>query len=111
MCYLVRERQAGAAQPGGAALPPSPGRLRPRWAAAAVAALIGGLAMAALVAPPAKAPLLSATDSAPLAPVVSRAAAVPAAAGVEHGSAPFDDGLPSTSDVVKAGAGPCHHGL
>jgi hypothetical protein len=111
MCYLVREKQAEAAERGGATLPPSLNRLRPRWAGAVAAALIGGLAVAALVAPPSTPPLLNTKDSAP-APLASRAVTVPAAAVVEQGSAlPVDDGVPSTSDVVKAGMGHCDHGL
>jgi len=110
MCYLVREKQAEAAERGGATLPPSLNRLRPRWVGAVAAALIGGLAVAALVAPPSTPPLLNTKDSAP-APLASRAVAVPTAAVVEQGSAPVDDGVPSASDVVKAGMGHCDHGL
>ena len=51
MCYLVRHHQAGAAEDASAPIPPSVARVRPRWAGAAVAALIGGLAVAAIVAP------------------------------------------------------------
>src|SRR5512145_1929276 len=98
MCYLVREQQAGAAERGGATLPPSHDRLRPRWAGAVAAALIGGLAVAALVAPPSTEPVLNRTDSGP-APLASKAVAVPTAAVVEQRSAPVDDGVPGTSDV------------
>ena len=109
MCYLIREQQAGAEERGGATLPPSL-RLRPRWAGAAAAALIGGLAVAALVAPSPTSPLLSTKDSAP-APITSTAVVVPTSAVVRQGSAPVDDGVPSASDVVKVGMGECHHGL
>jgi hypothetical protein len=110
MCYLVREKQAGAAERGGATLPPSLDRVRPRWIGAVAAALIGGLAVAALVAPPSTSPPLNTKDSAP-APLASRAVAAPMGAVVEQGSVPVDDGVPSASDVVKAGVGDCHHGL
>jgi hypothetical protein len=36
---------------------------------------------------------------------------VPMASVVETGSPPADDGVPSSSDVAKAGMGQCHHGL
>jgi hypothetical protein len=108
MCYLVREQQARAAERGGATLPPSFDRLRPRWIGAVAAALIGGLAVAALVAPPSTSPLLNTKDSAAPAPLASRAEAVPTAAVVGQGSAPLDDGVPSSSDMVKAGMGHCH---
>jgi hypothetical protein len=110
MCYLIREQQAGAAERGGATLPPSLDRLRPRWIGAVAAALIGGLAVAALVGPPSTPPPLETKDSA-AAPLASRVVSVPAAAVVEQGSAPLDDGVPSASDVMKAGASPCQHGL
>lgn len=109
MCYLVRERQAGMAEPGGATVPPSIDRLRPRWAGAIAAALIGGVAVAALVAP--STPPLSTVKDSARAPLVSSAPAVPTATVVEQGSAPVDDGVPTSSDVVKAGLGHCDHGL
>jgi hypothetical protein len=108
MCYLFHEQQAGAAERGGATLPPSLDRLRPRLIGGVAAALIGGLAVAAIVAPPS---LLNAKDSAAPAPLAARAVAVPMTAVVEQGSAPVDDGVPSASDVVKAGLGHCDHGL
>ena len=95
MCYLVREQQAGAAELGGATLPPSLDRLRPRLIGAVAAALIGGLAVAAMVAPPSASPLLNAKDSAAPAPIAAMAVAVPMTAVVEQGSAPLDDGVPS----------------
>jgi hypothetical protein len=117
MCYLIREQQAGAAESGGAKLPPSPNRLRPRWVGAGAVALIGGLAMAALVAPQSTSPVLSTTapvvntkHAAP-APLASSGVAAPTGAVVERGSAPVDDGVPSSTDTVKAGMGDCHHGL
>jgi hypothetical protein len=111
MCYLVREQQDRAAQRGGAALPPSIDRMRPRWAGAVAAALIGGVAVAALVAPSSTSPLLSTRDSAAPAALVSSAVAVPTAAVAGQSTAPVDDGVPSASDAVKAGMGHCHEGL
>ena len=118
MCYLIREHRARAAENGGATLPPSLDRLQPRWAGAVAAALIAGVAVAALVAPAPTSPDLTVKDSAPAAPVASSATAVPAAA-VLQAAAPtaptaekisLDDGVPSPSDVVKAGMD-CEHGL
>jgi hypothetical protein len=111
MCYLFREQQAGAAERGGATLPPSPDRLRPRLVGAVAVTLIGGLAVAAIVAPPSASPHLTARDSAATAPLAARAVAVPTTAVVGQGSAPVDDGVPSASDVVKSGIGDCDHGL
>ena len=111
MCYLVREKQAGAAERGGSTLPPSLDRLRPRLIGAVAAALIGGLAVAAIVAPPSASPLLNAKNSAAPAPLAARVVTVPTTAAVEQGSAPVDDGVPSASDVVKAGMGHCEHDL
>jgi hypothetical protein len=111
MCYLYREQQAGAAERGGATLPPSLDRLRPRMIGAVAAALIGGLAVAAIVAPRSASPLLETKNSAAPAPIAVRSVAVATPAVVEQGSAPVDDGVPSASDVVKAGMGLCDHGL
>ena len=107
MCYLLREQQAGAAQPGGETLPSNEHRLRPRLAGVLAAALIGGLALAALT--PSGTPPLSKDGAA--APV-SRAAVVPATAAVERSVAPVaDDGVPTDTGVAKAAMGECHHGL
>ena len=115
MCYLLREQQGGAAERGGATIPPSLGRLRPRVAGAVAVALIGGLAVAARVAQPSASPVANVKDSAAPAPVAARAAAVPMAAiaGQGQGSAPVDDGVPSSSgsDRVRAAIGPCDHDL
>ena len=113
MCYLIRERSASAAERGSAALPPSLERMRPRWIAAVAAALIGGVAVAALVAQPSVSPSLSLKESTPpaaaLASQATQAVALPTAAGPV--SAPVDDGVSNSMDVVKAGTGPCEHGL
>lgn len=111
MCYLYREQQAEAAVRGGATLPPSLDRLRPRWVGAVAAALIGGLAVAAMVASPSASPLLNAKDSAAPAPLAARTVAVPTTGAVEQSSLPVDDGVPGAPDMVKAGMGHCDHSL
>ena len=112
MCYLVRHHQAGAAEGSSAPQPPSLDRVRPRWIGAVAAALIGGLALAAIVAPSSTSAPVRDRESAAPAPITSSAAVVvPVAAVVEPGSAPVDDGVPTPSDVAKAGMGECHHGL
>jgi hypothetical protein len=111
MCYLVRHHQPGAAEGRSAPVPPSLDRVRSRWAGAVGGALIGGLAVAAIVAPSLTSPPLPDRESAAPAPITSSAAAVPMAAVIETGSTPADDGVPSTSDVAKAGMGQCEHGL
>ena len=111
MCYLFREQQAGAAERGGAALPPGIDRLRPRLIGAVAAALIGGLAVAAILAPPSASPPLNAKESAAPASLAARAVVIPATAVVEQSSATVDDGVPSAPDVVKAGVGHCDHSM
>jgi len=115
MCYLVRQQQAEA-EPGGVAQQPRGfDGTRPRWIGAAAVTLIGGLAVAAaLVTTPSMAPQLQGAQQsgAPL-PVAARTPALPVGGGsVEQTSLPMDDGVPASgTDVVKAGAGNCHHGL
>lgn len=111
MCYLIREKQAGAAEPGGATLPPSLDRLRPRLVGAVAAALLAGLAVAAIVAPPSTSPLSNVKESGAPAPRAARTVALPMAGGAEQTSLPMDDGVPSASDVAKAGLSHCDHGL
>jgi hypothetical protein len=113
MCYLVRNHQARAEEGGSAQVPPSLGRVRPRWTGAVAAALIGGFALAAIVAPSStSSPTLRDRQASAPAPIESSAAAaVPMAARVETGAPPVDDGVPNNSDVAKAGMGQCHHGL
>jgi hypothetical protein len=114
MCYLVRQQQAEAA-PGGSVEPPGFGSVRPRWVGAAAAMLIGGLAVAAaLVTTPSQAPQVqSAREAGAPLPVATRSTPLPAAAGgVEQTALPMDDGVPgSSTEMVKAGAGGCSHGL
>ena len=112
MCYLVRHHQARAGEGGSARQPPSLDRIRPRWAGAVAAALIGGLAVAAIIAPSStSSPTLRDKESVAPAVASTAGAAVPMAAVVDMGSAPADDGVPNTSEVAKAGMGQCHHGL
>lgn len=108
MCYLIRERQAGAAQSAGATPAQNPQGLRPRWIGAIGATLIGGLTLAAIFDPPQASMVLEA--EAP-APVAERTSALPGASGVEAGLAQIDDGVPSSPDRVKAGLGRCSHDL
>jgi hypothetical protein len=107
MCYRVHERQTDA-QPSGTIAPPLPDRVRTRWVGVAAATLVGGLAMAALVAP---SPLLKSDDAGAPARLAAKAGAVPATPVIERTSLPADDGVPTSTDVVKAGLGDCHHGL
>ena len=111
MCYLVRRAQPEAER--GTTLPPSLDRLRARWIGAAAVTFIGGLAVAAaLVTAPSAPPLQSSVKDAAPAPLQSRTTAVPATAGVvEQTSGLIDDGVPTKSDVAKAGLGHCEHGL
>ena len=112
MCYLVRQQQPEPER-GGVTPPSGFERMRPRWAGATVAMVIGGLAIAAAVLlPPPSAARLEVQERAALAPVTPRATLVPTATPVaDQRTLPADDGVPGTPDVAKAGAGPCHHGL
>lgn len=109
MCYLIRERQAGAAQSAGATPAQNPQDLRPRWIGAIGATLIGGLTLAAIVDPPRASMVLEA--EAP-APVAERTSALSSASAVEAGSAQIDDGVPgSPGRMEEAGLGRCSHDL
>jgi hypothetical protein len=111
MCYLARQQQAET-EHGGSTTPPfNLDRLRPRWIGAIGATLVAGFAVAALVAPASTPPLAKVTEPAAPIPIASRTAAVPPAGGVEQGSLPADDGVPSASDVAKSDLDHCHHGL
>jgi hypothetical protein len=110
MCYLIRQTQSEAER-GGSTPSPSLDRLRSRWIGAVAAVLIGGVAVAALVGVPSTPPLSNTKDSAPAVRLAPRTAAVPTAAVVEQTFAPLDDGVPTASDVVKAGLGHCQHDL
>jgi hypothetical protein len=111
MCYLIREQRAGAALADDTAVPQNVDRLRPRWAGAVAATLIGGLAVAAMVAPPSASPLLSAKESAAPAPLAASAVALPTEAALRQSSTPVDDGVPTAPDTVKAAMGHCSHDL
>jgi hypothetical protein len=113
MCYLVRQQQPEL-EVGGVAQPTTLPSLRPRWAGAGAVAVFGGLALAgALLTTPSMAP--QAHDAkergAPL-PVAERSTQLPAGGGVQETSLQMDDGVPtSTTDMPRASAGNCHHGL
>lgn len=111
MCYLIREQRVGAAAACDTAVPQGPDRMRPRWAGAVAAALIGGLAVAAIVTPASVSPRLSAKDSAAPAPLAAAALALPTEAALRQSSTTVDDGVPTTPDTVKAGTGHCSYEL
>lgn len=108
MCYLVREQQAHAAEastPAGQV--PQP---RARWVGAVTAALVGGFAIAALDAPTPPAPTVQAREAAAVFPVAARSSVIPPAP-LDRTALPADDGVPSATDMAKARAGDCQHGL
>lgn len=109
MCYMVRQQQPER-EVRGSSLPAGPERVRPRWAGALVAALVGGVALAALMVPNSAPPEASvvAQRGAPLAPVVARASPAPQGTVLEP-AAGIDDGVPSSG--MKTAASPCHHGM
>jgi hypothetical protein len=111
MCYLVRQQEAEA-KAGPSAQPSGTEGFRSRWAGAGAIALIGGIALAgALVTTPSMAPQVpSAKDSGAPLPIAARSTQLPAGGGVQETSLQVDDGVPGT-EVSKAGAGNCHHGL
>ena len=117
MCYLVRQQQADAAPGGVAQQPRGFESARPRWVGAAALTLLGSLAVAAaLVSTPSMAPQLQegAQQAGGAALPVAAQGPVQATGGgsVEQTSLQMDDGVPSSgTDVVKAGAGNCHHGM
>lgn len=108
MCTLVREQQA-APERGGAATPSA--SVRPRWAGAAVAMLVGGLAVAALVVPSPQPAEVKASATVPTAPVVSKSEGVPLTPVVEQRSSMMDDGVPGAPEMAKAQVGNCQHGM
>jgi len=110
MCYLIRQAQSEAER--GSTTPlPSMQSPRPRWAAGIAATLIGGLAVAALVVPPPAAPLMKAKEAAAPAPIASQTPAVPTPAVLERTTIGGDDGVPSASEVGKAGMSHCEYAL
>ena len=108
MCYLVRE--AVGRRESAPALPSGSERLRPRWAAAAAAAVMVGIAAAALVAPQPTA--VSVKEPAAISPVATRSSATPITPVVDQRGSGLDDGVPGAStETAKSGAGNCSHGL
>jgi hypothetical protein len=111
MCYMVRQQQPDRESSRGTTLPSGPDRVRPRWAGALAAALVGGVALAALVVPrsvPSEAGIVQ-ERGAPAAPVTAKASLVPTGTVIEQTAAGVDDGVPGSE--MKTAASPCHHGL
>lgn len=110
MCYLLRQQQAEVQAVDPIATPGKP-TVRPRWAGAALM-LIGGLAVAAALVDSQPQPGSVAVQqvAAPV-PTSTTAAAVTAGSGATQVSLPADDGVPSSTGILKAGAGSCHHGM
>ena len=112
MCYLVRQlpSELPAGEPAGT--PPLPG-VRPRWAGAAAATLVAGLALAAALVSPQAGPdsVVTAKASGAPAPVAARSGKLPAGGGLEQTSLPMDDGVPAPAETSRASFGHCHHGL
>ena len=107
MCYSVRQASLHTQSDEAASAASERPGLRPRWAGIAAAAVFGGIALAAL------APSPSARNEVPPTgiPAATATPMVQAATGGEQRSLPMDDGVPAATDVRKAGAGHCEHGL
>lgn len=110
MCYLVHEQQPEW-EHRGTTLPDGPQRMRPRWAGALAAALVGGVAFAALLVPKSVPPEAAVVQqaAAPQATVAARGSMVPTGTVIEQTTAGIDDGVPAPA--MKAAASPCQHGL
>ena len=109
MCYLVRQN-ATEAEHGALSPPPGSERMRSRWAGAAAATLIGGLALAGLFSPAPTAPP-SVPEQLAAAPVATRTGAVSERLVIEQTALPAGDDVPTAPDATRAGIGGCHHGL
>ena len=109
MCYLVRDAAGRSESAPG--LPSSgPQRLRPRWAAAATAALVAGIAAAALVAPSPTA--VSIKEPAAISTIATKSSATPLTPVVDQRGSGLDDGVPGpTTETATARAGNCNHGM
>jgi hypothetical protein len=111
MCYLVRQ-DAAEPERGAAAPTTGSGRARSRWAGAAAATLVGGLALAGLFAPSPTAPLPAPQQHAAAAPMAAPPSAVVSERIViEQTALPAGDDVPIAPDGARAGIGGCHHGL
>ena len=112
MCYLVRQHPSEL-QATDSVAPPSLQSVRPRWAGAAAATLVAGIALAAAVAVPRQTATgrLDLRDAGAPAPVAARSANVPATGGIEQTSLPMDDGVPAPAETSRASFGHCQHGL
>lgn len=106
MCHVVGQQYAEP-EPRGSA-PPALERLRPRWAAAAGAALIGTFALA-FVSPSTEPPVPEAKPATAVTPVVAKSGMGPDR--VVEPAAGLDDGVPTVAGKAKAGLGNCSHGM
>lgn len=109
MCYRAHQASLSPDLAEGASVPASQPRVPPRWAGAALAAVIGSVALAALVAAPL--PPRSTSEVQPTAAPVTHDASTLQSAGGTHGSLPVDDGVPTAADVRKAAKGHCDYAL
>ncbi|WBY02374.1 hypothetical protein PE066_02240 [Ramlibacter tataouinensis] len=118
MCYLARHQQSLHGDEPVA--PRQSGHHRPRWAGAAAAAAVAGLALAASWLSPAAPPvsadearLVEATVFSTLVPTptVSQLAPVPAATEQVSITTTLDDGTPAPQEDVKAVGSACAHDL
>jgi hypothetical protein len=108
MCYSVRQASLHTQSDEAASAASERPGLRPRWAGVAAAAVFGGIALAAL------APSPSARTEVPPTAIPATIAATPMvqmATGGEQRSLPMDDGVPTATELRKAAAGHCEHGL
>lgn len=110
MCYLVRQQQAETAANGTAA-EDGMRASRPRWAGAAAAMLVAGLALAALVLPAGQRDMREGVAAAVPTALVVKAVDGHAGATTVRTMLPVDDGVPTAPDRGAAAASPCQHGL
>ena len=111
MCYLVRQLPTEGPVPEGVGAPPLES-LRPRWAGAAAAMLVAGVALAAtLVSPNAGPDRVVARDPGAAAPVAQRSADLTAGGRIEKTALRVDDDVPTAVGPNRAGLGHCHQGL
>lgn len=119
MCYLARHQHALQGDQSVAGPHRQAGQHRPRWAGAAVAAAVVGLAVAASLLPQAAPPVsadearsAAATVVATLVPSsnASAQAPVPVAEQVTI-TTTLDDGTPVPVEDTKAAGGACAHEL
>lgn len=109
MCYLARHQQA---VPGDvpADTPTPSGQHRPRWAGAATAVAVAGLALAAFLLPPAAPPVSADEAQGVVSTVASTFAPVPVVEQISI-STTLDDGTPAPEEGTKAAGDACGHGM